>query len=86
MKKEESDIEFEIQTAMKMIETELRKAIFNFPKPFNSSHEGYAVLLEEVDELWHEIKNDKQEGSIQRQREEVVQVGAMAAKFLMQIK
>ena len=26
---------------------------------FNSPHEGYAVLLEEVDELWDEIKNDK---------------------------
>ena len=24
--------------------------------PFNSSHEGYAVLLEEVDELWDVVK------------------------------
>jgi len=25
-------------------------------KPFNSSHEGYAVILEELDELWDVVK------------------------------
>jgi len=34
---------------------ELAKAEKKFPG-FNSAHEGYAVLLEEVDELWDEIK------------------------------
>ena len=29
---------------------------------FTSPHEGYAVLLEEVDELWDEIKNDRKPG------------------------
>lgn len=49
--------------------------------PFHGSHEGYAVLLEEVDELWDEVKaNNKQ-----RQREEAIQVAAMALRFLTDI-
>ena len=28
-------------------------------KPFNSTHEGYAVLAEEVDELWELVKRNK---------------------------
>lgn len=48
---------------------------------FNSAHEGYAVLLEEVDELWHEVKH----GTKPRMREEAIQVGAMALRFLADI-
>lgn len=79
--------EVRINDAMAAIEKELRSALSN-PKnfPFRSSHEGYAILAEEVDELWEEIKNNKVPGAIERQREEVTQVGAMAAKYLIQIK
>ncbi len=28
-----------------------------YQKKFNSPHEGYAILKEEVDELWEQIKN-----------------------------
>jgi hypothetical protein len=45
---------------------------------FNSMHEGYAVLKEEVDELWTDIKNNKKEDAVF----EAVQVGAMALRFL----
>ena len=41
---------------------------------FCSSHEGYAILKEEVDELWDEIKANRPN----RAREEAVQVAAMA--------
>ena len=37
------------------IQEEFIKSTMNFPK-FNSPHEGYAILLEEVDELWENIK------------------------------
>lgn len=55
-----------------------------FP-PFHSLHEGYAILDEEVDELW-EVVRGKNEGS-QDQRlvdayEEAKQVGAMAVKLM----
>ena len=49
---------------------------------FKSPHEGYAILLEEVDELWDEIKGNKKPGAHERMRDEAVQVGAMALRFL----
>ena len=43
-----------------------------------SAHEGYGVLLEEVDELWDAIKkNDFVNG-----REEAIQVAAMAIRII----
>jgi hypothetical protein len=48
-------------------------------KPFNSSHEGFAVLLEEVDELWEEVKKNNLVGA----RREAIQVAAMALRFLI---
>jgi hypothetical protein len=50
---------------------------------FNSAHEGYAVLLEEVDELWDEIK--KKEPCPIKVRAETIQVAAMALRFLEDI-
>lgn len=50
--------------------------------PFPTLHHGYAVLLEEVDELWDGIKkNDKV-----NTREEAIQVAAMAIRFVMDLK
>lgn len=48
---------------------------------FGSDHEGYAVLLEEVDELWNAVKNNKSISEYDRMRE-AIQVGAMAMKFI----
>lgn len=42
-----------------------------------STHEGYAVLQEEVDELWEDIKANKTDSSL----EEAIQVAAMAVKY-----
>ena len=50
--------------------------------PFHSAHEGWAVLLEEVEELWDEIKaNDPVKA-----RKECIQVAAMAIRYLMDIR
>ncbi|WP_256846853.1 hypothetical protein [Paenibacillus sp. Pae108] len=56
---------------------ELNKAMEKFPK-FNSAHEGYAVLLEEVDEAWDAIKRN----DLDHARKEMIQVAAMAIRFL----
>lgn len=48
--------------------------------PFASRHEGYAILLEEMDELKEVVwKNQPDE----RLEEEVKQVAAMAVRFLI---
>lgn len=60
---------------------ELQHAITKF-LPFSSSHEGYAVILEELDELWHEVKNN---GSLDKQRKEAIQVAAMGCRFVLYI-
>ena len=58
-------------------------------KPFNSPHEGYAVLLEEVEELWDEIKAYKDNNPVlmaetkKRMRAEAKQVAAMAWRLMI---
>ena len=51
--------------------------------PFNSAHEGYAVLKEEVDELWEEIK--RKNNSKEAMRKEAIQVAAMAFRFIQDV-
>jgi len=50
--------------------------------PFASAHEGYAIVLEEVDEMWNEIKRN----NIAKAREEAIQVAAMAIRFLVDVQ
>ncbi len=65
---------------------ECARASARFP-PFNSAHEGYAVLLEEVDELWEEIKTNQRIPEIhcRLMRAEAIQIGAMAMRFVNDI-
>ena len=49
----------------------------------NSPHEGFAVLQEEVDELWDEVKAGT--GAGHRGVSEAVQVAAMALCFLIDL-
>jgi len=72
-----------VRTPVEPIESvmlELTRATQKFG-PFASAHEGFAVILEEVDELreavWH--------GTRREQRAEAVQVAAMAIRFLMDV-
>jgi len=47
----------------------------------NSIHEGYAVILEELDEVWDEVKKKTKERNLVELLKELVQVGAMAQKM-----
>ena len=57
---------------------ELVSANHKFIARFNSDHEGYAVIKEELEEVWEEIKKDNHHLA----REEMTQVAAMAVKFI----
>lgn len=64
-------------TVFEKIDKELSAARAKFA-PFHSGHEGYAVLKEEMDELWEAVrKND-----IRSARREAIQVAAMAVRFI----
>ncbi len=78
---EQRALEADVDRVLAQIRAELLRAKWKHPKPFNSPHEGYAVILEEMDELFEEVRAD----NIPRQREEAVQVGAMAARYLLEI-
>lgn len=64
------------------INRELKSAKNKF-SDFNSYHEGYAVILEELDELWNEIK--KKNPDKKNLKSECKQVAAMAFRFYIDL-
>lgn len=70
--------------ALSLANFELTKARQNWP-PFNSAHEGYAVLLEEMDELWAHVKTNQKRRDLAAMRTEALQVAAMALRFAIDV-
>ena len=60
--------------------TEYFNATKRYP-PMCSAHEGFAILKEEVDELWEEVKKKPSRVDQEALRQECIQVGAMAIRF-----
>lgn len=63
---------------------EARTAAIAWP-PFNSAHEGYAILAEEVDELWDVVKVNQKRRDLKLMRKEAIQVAAMAIRFAAEV-
>jgi hypothetical protein len=72
----------DVQQAVVLVEAEYSRVTGLFDG-FNTAHEGYALLLEEIDELWVEVKRKPR--SAEKMRKEAVQVAAMAIRFLVDI-
>ena len=51
----------------------------------SSPHEGYAVLLEEVDELWTEVKKKRTDRDPIKMRAEACQIAAVAMRILIEL-
>jgi hypothetical protein len=68
-----------------LVVNELLRAKQNHPRPFSSFHEGFAVILEEVDELKKEVWESKAGTDPSRMREEAIQVAAMAMRFIEEL-
>jgi hypothetical protein len=60
------------------IEAELARAYAKHGAPTWGRHEFYAILKEEVDELWDAIKDDRPQGDVFH---ELVQVAAMCFRY-----
>jgi hypothetical protein len=54
--------------------------------PMRGPHEGYAVLLEELDELWDEVRRWQPDAQGRAaMRKEAVQIAAMALAFIVEV-
>jgi len=71
--------EKKLREALAEIEAEYKRATAIYP-PFNSTHEAYAVLLEEVDEFWDDVKANR------ANRVELIQIGAMVVRSLCELE
>jgi NTP pyrophosphatase (non-canonical NTP hydrolase) len=76
--------------AVNEVYRELGAVVVKFPS-FNSPHEGFAVIKEELDELWEVVRQkartlDGSGGQDKQQlRQEAKQVAAMAIRFMMDL-
>lgn len=68
--------------AFAQVAAELVRATELFP-PLAGPHEGYAVILEEVDELWDEVKGGT--GRTLAARSEAMQIAAMAVRYMLDV-
>lgn len=64
--------------------TEVMAAKEKWPQ-FNSAHEGFGVLLEEVDELKAHVWTKQKNRDLEAMRKEAIQVAAMAMRFAMEV-
>ena len=74
--------ERELDQALEAVRAEVLRAIHQHAA-MSTPHHGYAVIQEEVDELWDEVKAD--EGRSLRARAEAVQIAAMGVRYLIDI-
>ena len=61
---------------------EMNKAISQFPT-LHSLHEGYAIMLEEVDELWEHVKMNQKRRDKKAIKKECIQIAAMALRIIL---
>jgi hypothetical protein len=66
------------------IESELESAMNKYPR-LHSNHEGWAVIREEVDELWDRIKESKSTKADDFMKLECIQIAAMAVRFIIDL-
>lgn len=52
-------------------------------RPMASPHEGYAVILEELDELWEHVRADT--GHSEDARKEALQIAAMGLRYALDL-
>jgi hypothetical protein len=76
----DNDVE---RTALEVCK-EVERATSMWPK-FNSAHEGFAVLAEEVDELKSHVWTNQKKRDLSAMKKEAIQVAAMALRFATEV-
>lgn len=75
----------ELNVILHEIADEVQSAKNKFPTDFHNQHEAYAVILEEVDELWAEIKKNQKNYDLKAQRKEATQAAAMLVRLMVEL-
>jgi hypothetical protein len=73
-----------IEVAFAEVRKELSGAMGAYA-PMHSPHEGIAVLQEEFEELWDEVKIKQFKHDRKKMRKEAMQVAAMALRFMIDL-
>ena len=63
------------------VDAECQRAM-SLHEPMNSVHEAYAVILEELDEFWEEVRKKKNERNPRQMCQELTQIAAMAIRAI----
>lgn len=66
------------------IRAEVQRAITKYPVGFNSPHEGWSIIWEELDELWDEVKTDH--GRDPEAFAEAIQLAAMGVRYVADLR
>ena len=77
-----ADVKVEI--VLSAVRTELEKAVKKHAS-MHSFHEGYAVILEELDELKEQVWKQTEARDLKEMRKEALQVAAMALRFVVDL-
>lgn len=72
------EVEAKVASSLQAVIEEYQRGLKKFGT-YNSRHEAYAVIKEELDELWDEIKSNRDEGD-----EESIQVAATALRYVIE--
>ena len=74
---------FSVHEKLAEIEAVLYRAQTKHPAGFHSGHEGWAVIKEELDELWEHVRADTANSA--EARKECIQIAAMALRFIEEL-
>jgi hypothetical protein len=70
-----------IDRTLNQVKSEYISASEKYPE-FHSTHEGYAVIAEEIDELWDLVRANKGINGNDEFKKECIQIAAMAIRFI----
>ena len=82
------DPDLAVGTALEWALTEVGSEVLRAQSLYGSTrgiHEGYAILLEELEEYWDEVKAAKVNALTPAMRKELIQVAAMAIRVLLDV-
>jgi hypothetical protein len=69
-----------VDVFLDLVQTEIQRARAKHPTPIHSIAEGYAVILEELDEFWDEVRRQHGARDKDAMLKELVQIAAMCMR------